>query len=336
MKNTKSNLLSLLTAAAMMCSWLLCTPVQTAAAGTGSLKLDCSEDELVLDGMHWQLYSVGHNENGELALDGDYANRQINVTDTTASGMANIASTLRTIVKTENLPAAQEGTTNGEGVLYFTNLSDGVYLLLADNFTQDDMEYIASPILIDYAVDRDEELNVFPKIEYHTKTLSQEDVTFTVEKVWLNDVDTPRNRAVYITAGIYRNGELVENVRLSEENDWKYEWQGSKDDEWLVVEQIIPEGYVVEYTEQMTRYLIVNTFLPQPPDEVMTDVQTTTVATTAATTTTATTAAPSTTTATPNHTPFTGERRGYIPMLGVGAALAFGAAVVVRRKKDEE
>ena len=88
-------------------------------------------------------------------------------------------------------------------------------------------------------------------------------VNRNVMKVWedAEGVDRPTS----VTVRLLRNGEVYEEVTLSEANDWQHSWRGlSNRYQWTLVEVDVPVDYTVEITQEGNTFVVTNT----APEEI--------------------------------------------------------------------
>ena len=225
-----------------------------------------------------------------------------------------------------------------------------------------DATYIPSAIFFEMNGDEAAELNAYPKIVF--ARLSGRSYNYSVRKVWLNDENQPWNRATSITVELYRDNAYYDEVELSEDNDWTYEWDDTDEHIWFVYEKDIPAGYTVSYKDNTYQYLIINTYEGDTNESSTTETQTTTTTTETTTVDTQTTASsdstdkttttssskttttttvkttttppPSTTTVTTEKAPQTGQLWWPVPALAAGGLLCFGVGLTLRKKDDEK
>ena len=91
-------------------------------------------------------------------------------------------------------------------------------------------------------------------------------VNRNVMKVWedAEGVDRPTS----VTVRLLRNGEVYEEVTLSEANDWRHSWRGlSNRYQWTLVEVDVPVDYTVEITQEGNTFVVTNTAPEDIPDE---------------------------------------------------------------------
>ena len=102
---------------------------------------------------------------------------------------------------------------------------------------------------------------------------STEKVDITIKKVW-EDYDNESNvRPEDITISLLANGEIYDTVTLSENNEWNYTFtnlplynKGEKID-YTIVEENVPNGYVVFYEGDMKTGFVVRNVLGQGDGE---------------------------------------------------------------------
>ena len=333
----------------------------------GSLTLWCVKDEDIVVNMHWQLYRVGHREADDYVFEGDFENYRTTLGDQTkpmlewdAETVAEVAEALRRKTIVNKIDKRDEGYTNSAGAVTFSGLEDGLYLVWGDILNVGDTTYIPSAIFFEMRGEDAAVLNAYPKIVL--RTLNASGSRYQAKKVWLNDEEQPWNRATSITVELYRDNAYYDEVELSEDYDWTYEWDDTDEHIWFVYEKDIPAGYTVSYKDNTYQYLIINTYEGDTNESSTTDTQTTTTttetttvdtqttassdktttssqpSTTTATTTvkTTTTPPPSTTTVTTEKAPQTGQLWWPVPALAAGGLLCFGIGMTIRKKNDEE
>ena len=246
---------------------------------TGSLTLWCVKDDDIVSNMHWQIYRVGHRSEDDYIFEGDFAGYRATLGDkskpmlewdTNTVASAGEALKYKTIV--DKIPFLDEGTTDAQGAVAFEGLTDGLYMVWGDVLKVGQTTYIPSAIFFEMRGEDAAVLNAYPKIVLHT--LGEEDVNYSVRKVWQNDAVQPWNRAVSIIVERYRDNAYYDTVTLSEANDWTFAWTDEDGHEWFTYEKVIPPHYTVSYEDNHKQYLIVNT-LDLTDDDSSTDRQTT-------------------------------------------------------------
>ena len=103
----------------------------------------------------------------------------------------------------------------------------------------------------------DDETYILTVVNCHVPVVTTTSVS--VEKVWAGDDGLLRPSE--ITAVLLKNGEVADEVTLSEENDWSHRWSGLDDDyTWTVAEADVPAGYVSEVSQSGRKFTITNTY----------------------------------------------------------------------------
>ncbi|MBR2223631.1 MAG: Cna B-type domain-containing protein [Christensenellaceae bacterium] len=76
-----------------------------------------------------------------------------------------------------------------------------------------------------------------------------EPIDLTVKKRWSGDEDKD-TRPSSVSVTLYQNGNAIDKVVLSEDNDWQYTWEDlDGDGDYSVIETGIPAGYAPTYRE---------------------------------------------------------------------------------------
>ena len=98
----------------------------------------------------------------------------------------------------------------------------------------------------------------------NTKSSDSDTVSRQVIKLW-RDEGHEAQRPESITVELLRNGEVYDTVKLSDANNWKYDWTNlPKDSEWTVHEAGVPVQYTVSTVQEGTAYILTNTYIIEP------------------------------------------------------------------------
>lgn len=302
-----------------------------AADAEGSLTLICQKDDFKLEGLEWDLYRVGSRDGERFVLEGEFSEYPVVIDDFSESAMNASAKTLENFAVLDHIPPIANGLTDANGVLVFDGLEEGLYLVSGHILHVDNTVYVPSTMLFEInSSDASLDWDAYPKFVY--RTMSSQEIQFTVKKVWLNEDDEPYDATTSITVEIFRDRELYERVVLNEENNWTYQWKGLDRYEWRVREVEIPEGFTVAYESNETQYLIINTF----HGITTTDIVTTTSTTETTTTTTDTTLV--TTATSDERLPQTGQLWWPVIVLGLAGVIlvAIGCRLMTVRNGEQE
>lgn len=158
-------------------------------------------------------------------------------------------------------------TSDSNGKATFSDLNVGVYLLLADPFTNAGAggeTYMFSPSLVtlpsaaggklQYAV------NAVAKLEKVVPKPAQ----YQVVKHWQDGGNqTARPKAIKIQ--ILRDEKLFQTIELNSANNWTYRWEDSEGHRWAVAEQLSNSPYTVRYEQVGKVFTVTNTLVPKNP-----------------------------------------------------------------------
>ena len=165
-----------------------------------------------------------------------------------------------------------DGVSDASGNTCFTGLTLGVYYVLSDRV--EDGEYTHSFVNFVYPVpllEWSEEENGIV-VNYSPTAIPKRSkiagVQCNIRKRW-NDSGNTNNRPRSVTFRIYCDGEFMEEVTLSSENNWFYEWTRPGDHDFSVEEVNVASGYssgmeVVQNGHNF-EYICTNSFNPPPP-----------------------------------------------------------------------
>ncbi len=145
--------------------------------------------------------------------------------------------------------------TNEKGIVKFNNLDLGLYLVTQSNNVEG-----YSTI--------DSYLVMLPQVEnnkwiYNIKTEPKTDIYKTIKlqviKVWnIQNKDTKLPDSV--TIELYKDEELIDTIKLNQENNWTHSWEElEKSDSYKVVEIDISDKYTVTYSQEGYVFTVTNT-----------------------------------------------------------------------------
>ena len=244
--------------------------------------LSCVDENVKIPDMKWNIYRVGERIDGQIVLTGDFKRYSVDLRDLSAENIRSSAAVLEGYAMAFQYTPVVSGVTDENGDVSFRGLEKGVYLASGKRVTYGNYSYRPSPVIIEVA--DSSEQTVLPKF-YRTSVFNASNVSYEVKKVWIDNDDAYEMRPVDVTVDLYRDGEFVETVVLSEENEWEYRWVSSDPlASWNVVERKIPRKYVVSIEFNSKQYLIKNSYNPDiaidwDDDQITTSTTTTTTQT---------------------------------------------------------
>lgn len=236
-----------------------------------SLTLHYDYEGTAIAGAQFELYRVADSDEfSEFTFSGafkDYA--YLNVHDYTSSQWNELAVQLAAFVADNGVTSGRmTGATDEDGVLTFSGLTKGLYLLLGEKTAQGNKYYTAAPTLVALP-DRDERDEwvydhvIAPKPGVTDRPLT----SLRVIKIWDDDDNAHGKRPESIVVDLKHRGQVVDYVILSSENSWRYIWTELEGDayEWTAVERDAPAGYETPKSETRpdkdgTVVIITNTY----------------------------------------------------------------------------
>lgn len=187
-----------------------------------------------------------------------------------SEGWTALAQTLAGCVEKDSLDASYCKDTDEQGNLVWTEaegLEKALYLIIGKPIDEENT-YTMLPYLITVP-NRDTDGNWITQVTVDlTKYIgtTEEFVSRKVMKIW-KDTDNESKRPSEITVQLLKDGEVVEEVVLNEENNWEYEWtELDANSEWKVVEKEVPDSYVMSSTQDGKTFVIINTYKEKTPD----------------------------------------------------------------------
>ena len=181
---------------------------------------------------------------------------------------------LLTYVRDNNISPVAEKISDADGKTYYTDLTLGVYYVLsdkvdADGFTHSFVNFLYPVPILEMTSSGNVSINYNPSVS--PKKSKVGNVHCNVRKRW-NDSGYTENRPSSVTFRIYCDGEFMEDVTLSSENDWYYEWSRTGDHTFSVEEVGVAPGYTsnmeIVQDGHHFQYVVTNSYNPPqtPPD----------------------------------------------------------------------
>lgn len=190
------------------------------------------------------------------------------LTDKDAKVYRDAANTLAGLIALNRPEATQTGITNTTGNLTFSNVEDGLYLIIAGAVENDEYRCESANMLI--AVPENgltggkRALNIEPKAECSMN--SPATIQREVRKVWNDRNNSDGKRPDEVTVTLLRDGETYETVTLNASNGWKHQWNGLTDGHtWVIVETDVPDSYTMSVDQENKTTTITNSHTPQQP-----------------------------------------------------------------------
>ncbi len=258
-----------------------------ASSGNGTIKIICKTDSSAIYGMRMNAYRVGSLTEDTIVFEGDFEEYPVYLPDLTASSLQDAAYTLENYAVIDGITPDSTGTTDESGIIRFSGLENGVYLVAGVKLSIGTKVYVPIPMLID--VTDGEIVSAVEKFEVRDKPTVNRQL-YRVRKVWQYDDSSLYIIPASIDVAIYCDGEYVETVTLGKSNDWVYQWSGDPNCDWRVKELNITRNYKVVYRNNETQFLVENS-QDVLYNTVTTSTTTSTTTTSATTVTEATTAA---------------------------------------------
>lgn len=237
----------------------------------GSLQLTYSYDGQLFEDLEIQIYRVAEiSEFAEFTLTGAFQSLSVSLENIkTQDEWREIASTLSAYIVSDAIAADYSAVTGADGTVSFTDLPLGLYLVYMVRAEQEDGychfdSFMISVPTLDETDNWVYDVIARPK-SFH-KVIVPKEISYTVNKLW-RDEGHEHLRPQNVSIDLYRDGEFVETVVLSAENNWTYTWTTTDDGAiWQAVETNVPEGYTVTLEQSGNYFFVTNSYdKPTPP-----------------------------------------------------------------------
>ncbi len=168
-----------------------------------------------------------------------------------------LAFTLEGYVFRDDIKPYQEAKVKNQKVT-FSSLEPGVYLVIGTAKKEKGMIYTPESILVSLPnLEEDWNYQVEANLKYESREETDQKLSKTVLKIWKDEES--KDRPNQITVELLKDGEVVESVELSKENDWRYTFSELEANaRYQVVEKEVEKGYTVWVSEEKNTYMITN------------------------------------------------------------------------------
>ena len=229
---------------------------QAVTTGSITINLSHSQTEASLADVSFRLYYVASAKVGDGGINYEwispYDESNIELGDLQD---ASLPIHLAFFSQSNDLPFTEKST-DENGVLVFSNLRAGLYLVVFATG-----EYTSSPFLVSVPnydsvkKEWDYDVDASPKISDDDVTDVVPDTYISVIKEWQGAMDHPGS----VTVVLLRDYKEYKKIQLNELNNWHYRFDDlPKNHVWNVVEMQVPDGYTVSYETSSNTVTIIN------------------------------------------------------------------------------
>lgn len=236
------------------------TPLDPGAEA--GLTLHYQKDGVAFPDLYIGIYRVAEAfPDGTFELIEPFSDYPVNIHGITSQEQwQNVATTLTAYIIANRVEPDRAEWTNGEGMVAFTGVRTGLYLVREAVADHTDGTYIFNQFMI-YLPTPQADGTYEYQMEAKPKCVSFTPKNqYTVTKLW-QDEGKEVLRPEEVTVEIYKDGALQETQILNAENNWSYTWYVSEeeDGQWTVVERDVPQEYLVTVREKDGIFSIINT-----------------------------------------------------------------------------
>ena len=220
----------------------------------GSLEIILHEEEedTYVEGAEITIYQIADAYNEGIKFSFKYTDQfsacEASLEDMTKDGLTE---DIAKCIKEDSIGITE--VTNEEGKVKFDELPLGLYFVKQTNkvkgYSNIESFLVHTPTSIDNSWTYD--IVATPKTEI-TRLMD-----VIVEKVW--DVEEGVVLPESIIIELLKDGEVIDEVTLTEEDKWTYTWvQIDESDEYSVREKVVPHGYSVTYRQEGNKFIVTN------------------------------------------------------------------------------
>ena len=265
MKKQNSIYIKLIVAAFMFLT-IFALPVQAAKNGS-IIIIDKIYEGKLLENINVQFYKVADftdNSRREIVMKDAFKDFELDIDKLVSSdALEESARLCESFIREHSIKPLATTITDKNGNAVFSNISDGIYLVMQSQVNYDEYTVTSVPFYVQVPfVDKDGNVNyqvtTYPKNEV---VYPEEMDELSVVKIWKDNNNKDKMRPDYIEVGLYGNGQLKETVVLNNLNNWSYTWSDlSKDVVWNVEEINVPDNYRMTSERNQNHITITNEF----------------------------------------------------------------------------
>lgn len=228
----------------------------------GSLQMTCRHAQENMEGVTFRIYQIAETKDAsQYTVTKDFTEYQVDFTELTKDEWYDLASTLAAYTARDHLTPAQQKSTGKDGVVSFTDLELGIYLVTGDTYTWNFKLYRMNPFLV--AIPQREEnghLRYEAAAELKYEEIPEETENYHVIKIW-DDSGHESLRPENVTIQLLCGGEVYDTVILNKGNNWRHDWQKLPAGKvWQVTETEIPSEYTVTCVQDGTAFAVTNRY----------------------------------------------------------------------------
>ena len=236
----------------------------------GSISIAFFHEEKPIEGATFHINKIAEKQGSEYVLTEDFEKYSVSLDDIeNADKLGSLVTTFSACVARDHFIPYTEGVTDSKGRLHISDIEEGLYFVTGDNVTINGTTYIPQPFIFAMPGENNNyDVAVEPKYDLYVDN-GPETVNRRVLKIWDDNDNKNGSRPESITVQLLRNGDIFDEVLLSEENNWRYSWEMlSAKEQWLVIEKDVPDNYVLSIAQQGVTFTITNTYNgPELPEE---------------------------------------------------------------------
>lgn len=237
----------------------ICQPVSASTPKKGSISISYP-----CEGMKVDLYEVAQQgADSNYVLKDRLKKYPIKLNQQTKAEWAGQAQALTAYIHRDNLSADYSTTTDSTGNVHFKNLKKGIYLVMVQTFEKDGYVYKVMPYFLTIPGKTEDgklQYNITTTAKYEKTPSTDDKVDYKAAKTW-SDQGHEKNRPKSITVQLLCDGNIYDEVKLSEKNNWQYTWKNlSSKHQWEAIEKKEARNYFVSVSKQSTSFVIKNIY----------------------------------------------------------------------------
>lgn len=267
---------------------MLCgTSIFSYAEETSFLQIEYHYEDTPLQAVSYEVYQVAERETDHsLCLLDGFCDCVIMWEELDSSSKwVETTNNIENYIAVRNLSPDYSGETDENGEITLYNLEEGLYFIDIEDIKLDGNILEAQSILVTVQ-EGVSQFEYSPKIRSISSSNDGDDgdddddeepATYhiRIDKIWKNE-PSQVVRPEFITVQLYRNGSVYDEVELSEQNGWSYQWSGiDTGSTWGILESKVPENYRASYEKNGYTFWLTNTYETEtqvstddPPDGV--------------------------------------------------------------------
>ena len=234
------------------------------STNTGSVTVEFQHKGYPIKDAQFRIYLIATETANGYALTGDFTNYSVSLDNLNSDALNGLATALAAYVARDSVNPTAQGKTNSQGDISFSDLEEGLYLIIGDPVTEGSIIYTPQSFIVAIPYVDANGKKVYdvvsePKQDIYNSDAQGATINRTVRKVWENTGSKNRMNSVVIQ--LLKNGQVYDEVTLDATNGWEHSWKDlDVSYRWQVVEKAVPARCTISVAQDGVTFIVTNTY----------------------------------------------------------------------------